>query len=69
MGSAAALPLTRPPHVGVQIVEILLRMLVGRVKSVTFAHIPAGQMRYQVILTLAVVMLALTLCSGSLAKE
>lgn len=53
----------------VQIVEILLRMLVGRVKPVTFAHIPPGQIGNYVILALAILMLALTLVSGLRAKE
>ncbi len=42
-------------------VETLLRMLVGRMKPVTFAHTPPGAMGNYVILPLAAVMLALSL--------
>ncbi len=55
----------------VQIVEILLRMLVGRLKPVPFAHIPPGQIGNYVILALGVIMLIFSLWSGSrlLQKE
>jgi|SRR5579872_7536215 len=43
------------------IVEALLRMLVGRMKPVTFAHTPPGAIGNWVILPLAAVMLALSL--------
>lgn len=43
------------------ILETLLRMLVGRMKPVTFAHTPPGAIGNQVVLPLAVVMLVLCL--------
>lgn len=43
------------------IFETLLRMLVGRMKPVTFAHTPPGAIGNYVILPLAAVMLALSL--------
>ena len=46
------------------ILETLLRELVGRMKPVTFAHTPPGAVSNQVIIPLAVVMLALTLWSA-----
>jgi hypothetical protein len=42
------------------IVEVLLRMLVGYMKPVTFAHTPPGAIGNYVILPLAVVMLVLS---------
>ncbi len=44
--------------------EVLLRELVGRLKPVTFAHTPPGATGNQVILPLAVLMLALSLWSA-----
>ena len=46
------------------ILEILLRELVGVMRPVTFAHTPPGAIGNQIILPLAVVMLALSLWSG-----
>ncbi|HUJ50358.1 MAG TPA: hypothetical protein VLW25_09165 [Bryobacteraceae bacterium] len=43
------------------ILETLLRMLVGRIKPVTFAHTPPGAIGNWVILPIAAVMLALSL--------
>src|SRR5271167_672559 len=43
------------------IVEILLRMLVGRIKPVHFAHTPPGAIGNWVLLPVAVVMLAISL--------
>ena len=45
--------------------EILLRELVGHMKPVAFAHTPPGAIGNQIILPLAVLMLALSLWSGS----
>ena len=44
--------------------EALLRELVGKMKPVTFAHTPPGAIGNQLILPLAIVMLALALWSG-----
>jgi hypothetical protein len=44
--------------------EILLRMLIGRVKPVTFAQTPPGQVGNWVLLPLAAVMLGLSLWRG-----
>ena len=46
------------------ILETLLRMLVGRIKPVTFAHTPPGAIGNWVILPLAVLMLILSLRQG-----
>jgi hypothetical protein len=46
------------------ILETLLRMLVGRIKPVPFAHTPPGAVGNSVILPLAAGMLALSLWSG-----
>ena len=46
------------------ILEILLRMLVGRIKPVVFAHTPPGAIGNWVILPLAVLMLVLSLRLG-----
>lgn len=43
------------------ILEILLRELVGRIKPVTFAHTPPGAIGNQVVIVVAVLMLALSL--------
>ncbi len=43
------------------ILETLLRMLVGHMKPVTFAHTPPGEYANHIILPLAVLMLALSL--------
>lgn len=50
------------------ILETLLRMLVGRMKPVHFAHTPPGAIGNYVYLPLAVLMLALSLWSGSREK-
>lgn len=46
------------------ILEVLLRELVGRMRPVTFAHTPPGAIGNQVVLPLAVLMLALTVWSA-----
>jgi len=46
------------------ILETLLRELVGKMKPVTFAHTPPGAIGNQLILPLAIGMLALALWSG-----
>lgn len=46
------------------ILETLLRELVGRMKPVTFAHTPPGAIGNQLLLPLAIGMLALALWSG-----
>ena len=46
------------------VLETLLRMLVGRMKPVTFAHTPPGATGSYLILPLAAAMLALSLWSG-----
>jgi hypothetical protein len=46
---------------GVQLLETLLRMLVPRLKPVTFAHTPPGAYQNYIYLVLAVAMLALSL--------
>jgi hypothetical protein len=52
------------------ILESLLRALVGYLKPVTFAHTPPGAVGNQVVLVLAVSMLALSLWSADReAKE
>ena len=48
----------------VQLAETLLRMLVGRLKPVTFAHTPPGKVGNYVFLPLCAAMLAVTLMSG-----
>ena len=45
---------------GVQLLETLLRMLVGRIKPVTFAHTPPGAYQNYVYLVLCLAMLALS---------
>lgn len=47
------------------IAEILLRMLVGRMKTVSFAHTPPGAIGNWVVLPVALLMLAWCLWSGS----
>lgn len=42
------------------ILEILLRMLVGQLKPVTFAHTPPGAIGNEIVLPLAALMLALS---------
>ena len=49
---------------GVQILETLGRMLVGRIKPVSFAYTPPGAYQNYIYLALAVLMLALSLWSG-----
>ncbi len=44
--------------------EVLLRMLVGRIKPVSFAHTPPGQVGNGVLLPLALIMLAWMLWGG-----
>jgi hypothetical protein len=51
------------------ILETLLREWVGRTKPVTFAHTAPGAIANQVMLPLAVVMLALSLWSGARAAD
>jgi hypothetical protein len=48
---------------GVQFLETLGRMLVGRIKPVTFTHTPPGSYQNYIYLILAVLMLALSLWS------
>lgn len=48
----------------VQFLESLLRVLVGHMKPVTFAHTPPGAFQNWVYLPLALVMLAVCLCSA-----
>ena len=52
---------------GIQFLETLGRMLVGRIKPVTFAHTPPGAIENYIYLGLAVAMLALTLWSSQRA--
>ncbi|BBB47222.1 hypothetical protein [Pelolinea submarina] len=47
------------------IAEILLRMLVGHMKPVTFAHTPPGAIGNWILLPIALLMLAWSLWSGS----
>jgi hypothetical protein len=49
--------------------EILLRELVGKMKPVTFAHTPPGEIGNQLLLPLAVLMLVLSLWSGTKASS
>ncbi len=49
---------------GVHLLEILGRMLVGRIKPVTFAHTPPGEYGNYFYLVLSLWMLALALWSG-----
>ena len=48
----------------VQFLETLGRMLIGRIKPVTFAHTPPGAYQNYIYLALAVLMLALSLWSA-----
>ena len=48
----------------VQFLETLLRVLVGHMKPVTFAHTPPGAFQNYVYLPLTLVMLAVCLWSG-----
>ena len=48
----------------VQLLEILGRMLVGRIKPVTFAHTPPGAIGNYVFLVLAIIMLIIAIWSG-----
>ncbi|MFZ2096362.1 MAG: hypothetical protein WAV05_06960 [Anaerolineales bacterium] len=45
----------------IQLLETLLRMFVGRIKPVTFAHTPPGAFENYIYLVLAVLILALSL--------
>lgn len=49
---------------GVQLLETLGRMLVGRIKPVTIAHTPPGAYQNYIYLALAALMLVLSLWSG-----
>ena len=49
---------------GMQLLEILGRMLAGRLKPVTFSHVPPGEVGNYVYLVLSVLMLALALWSA-----
>jgi hypothetical protein len=49
---------------GVQLLETAGRMLVGRIKPVTFDHTPPGAYQNYVYLVLSVLMLAIALWSG-----
>lgn len=51
----------------VQLLETLGRMLVGRLKPVTFSHTPPGEIGNYIYLVLSVLMLALALWSGNRA--
>ena len=46
------------------ILEVLLRMLVGRLRPVTFAHTPPGAWGNYVMLPIALAMLVLSLLTG-----
>jgi hypothetical protein len=48
----------------VQLLETLGRMLIGRIKPVTFAHTPPGAYQNYIYLALAALMLGLSLWSG-----
>ncbi len=54
---------------GIQFLETLGRILVGRLKPVTFAHTPPGAYQNYIYLALAVLMLALALWSGRKAEK
>jgi hypothetical protein len=49
---------------GLQLLETLGRMLVGRLKPVTFAHTPPGAYQNYLYLALSILMLALALWTG-----
>ena len=49
---------------GVQLLEIIGRMLVGWIKSITFAHTPPGAYGNYIYLVLSVLMLVLSFWSG-----
>lgn len=49
----------------IQLLETLGRMLVGRIKPVTFAHTPPGAYQNYIYLLLAVIMLGLSLWSAT----
>lgn len=53
---------------GMQLAEILGRMLVARIKPVTFAHTPPGAYGNWLYLCLSIAMLALALWSGNARK-
>lgn len=54
---------------GAQLFEILGRMLVGRIKPVTFAHTPPGAYGNYIFLVLSILMLGLALWSGSKTSD
>ena len=49
---------------GIQLLETLGRMLVGRIKPVTFAHTPPGAYQNYIYLALAVFLIGFSLWSG-----
>jgi hypothetical protein len=49
---------------GMQLIESLLRILVGRIKTVGFGNIPPGEIQNYFYLTIAVLMLVVALWSG-----
>ena len=49
---------------GIQLLETLGRMLVGRIKPVSFAHTPPGAYQNYIYLALAVFLIAFSLWSG-----
>ena len=49
---------------GIQLLETLGRMLVGRVKPVAFAHAPPGAYQNYIYLVLSAAMIALSLLGG-----
>jgi hypothetical protein len=53
----------------VQLFETLGRIVVGRIKPVTFAHTPPGAIQNYLYLALAVLMIALALWSGMRAAK
>jgi hypothetical protein len=53
----------------VQLLETLMRMLVGRIKPVTFAHTPPGAIGNYVFVPLCVLTIILSLWSGLKSAE
>jgi hypothetical protein len=54
---------------GVQLVETLMRMLVGQIKPITFAHTPPGEIGNYIFVPLAVLMLILAVWSALKAGD
>jgi hypothetical protein len=54
---------------GMQLLETLGRVVVGRIKPVSFAHTPPGAYQNYLYLVLAVLMIALSLWSGGKAAN